>query len=464
MKREVETKLAADAGFVLPDLLTVKGVAAEADRALLLRASYWDTEDLALARQGVSLRRRVGEGPPQWTLKLPTADGDGRWEVDVESRAARPPAALRELLTARLLGEHLHVVVEVRTARSARLLLGPDGEHLCEVVDDSVSAVGGTGGVWRELEVEVIGSAAVARKVVAVLEAAGAVVGSQASKSQQALGIVEQRAPVLDPSDPAGVLVHRVLGVGLADLRLHDAGVRTDQPDAVHQLRVTCRRLRSDLRAVRPLVDDPRVEPLRDELRWLAGELSAARDTEVLRERLRETAGDDLDVSALDAVLAEHEDADVARARAALSSPRYLALLAVLAALSTDVQLSARAAHPASDALPPLRRRARRRLDREVSGLALDQDDEVWHAVRKTAKKTRYVAESVASVLGGRATARRAKRVQTLLGEHADAVFTAERLQQVAMTHPELALLCGRLVERELAARDGVRRRLLAQR
>ena len=458
---EIETKLAVPDDAALPGLRTVKGVAAEAERAQLLDAVYWDTADLALARQGVTVRRRTGEDPVRWTLKLPAADGDGRWEVEVASRGARVPAALVELLTPWLLGAPLRVAVELRTARTSRVLLDDRGERLCEVVDDRVAAVGGTGLSWREVEVEVLGSRAVAERVVTHLVASGATRAGTASKAQLALGVLEERPPDVGPRDPAGLLVHRVLGVGLRGLRVHDGGVRTDRTDAVHQLRVSCRRLRSDLRALRPLLDDDRAAPLRDELRWLAGELGAARDLEVLRERLRRTAADDLDIAGVDALLEQDEAAALGRARSALASPRYLALLSALSALAADVAVTPLAARDARDVLPRLRERAERRLEQDLARLTADGPDESWHDARKSAKQARYVAETVAGVLGGHRHAKRAKRLQQLLGEHADAVVAAERLEALALQAPALALVCGRLVERERAAARRVRSLLL---
>ena len=62
-----------------------------------LEAVYFDTEDLRLARAGVTLRRRRGGDDAGWHLKLP-AGGDSRDEVRVsDARAARrrtPPVEL----------------------------------------------------------------------------------------------------------------------------------------------------------------------------------------------------------------------------------------------------------------------------------------------------------------------------------------------------------------------------------
>ena len=62
--------------------------------------------------------------------------------------------------------------------------------------------------------------------------------------------------------------------------------MRQDLPGGVHKMRVATRRLRNALATHRPLLDRDVTEPVRDELKWLAGALGDARDAEVLQARL----------------------------------------------------------------------------------------------------------------------------------------------------------------------------------
>src|SRR5712664_686139 len=72
---EREVKLGAGPAFHLPDLTgVVEGVAVGPPEAVRLETVYYDTADLRLARWGVSLRYRGGEG---WTLKLPPKPAPG---------------------------------------------------------------------------------------------------------------------------------------------------------------------------------------------------------------------------------------------------------------------------------------------------------------------------------------------------------------------------------------------------
>ena len=59
---------------------------------------------------------------------------------------------------------------------------------------------------------------------------------------------------------------------------------------------------------------------------------------------------------------------------------------------------------------------------------------ELLHRARKAGKRARYAAEAAAPALGkkGSKLAKRASRLQTLLGEHQDAVVATELLRRIA--------------------------------
>ena len=72
-----------------------------------------------------------------------------------------------------------------------------------------------------------------------------------------------------------------------ARLKALDTAVRREEPDAVHQMRVTTRRLRAGLRAFPLVLPEPATRRLRDELRWLGRVLGDARDLEVLDQHFQ---------------------------------------------------------------------------------------------------------------------------------------------------------------------------------
>ena len=69
---ETEQKYDAAADFVLPDLSGLDGRAKATGRhRYYLSATYFDTEDFALIKHKITLRRRVGGDDEGWHLKLP---------------------------------------------------------------------------------------------------------------------------------------------------------------------------------------------------------------------------------------------------------------------------------------------------------------------------------------------------------------------------------------------------------
>ncbi|GHH87263.1 hypothetical protein GCM10018793_62400 [Streptomyces sulfonofaciens] len=260
-----------------------------------------------------------------------------------------------------------------------------------------------------------------------------------------------------------------------------DPAVRRDLPDSVHRMRVATRRMRSVLRSYRAVLDRRATAPAADELKWLAGELGADRDREVLVERIS---------AALDHLPPESA-AGTARGRldnwsdrshgdsrrrliGVLDSERYLRLLTALDRLLADPPLLEAAAKSPEKVLAKAVRRDRRRLGgrlekalRRPPGTSRDM---ALHEARKAAKRLRYTAEAARPVLGRRAkkAVSRAKGLQKLLGDHQDSVMaraTLRALAEEAHTAGENAFPYGVLYAREerhaaedearLAAREG---------
>src|SRR5262249_58434349 len=97
---ETERKYDAEAGFALPDLAGLDGVAAvTGPQTYRLRAIYFDTTDLRLAAAKITLRRRTGGTDAGWHLKLP-AGAHSRRELHaplVRRASSAPPRAAGRL-------------------------------------------------------------------------------------------------------------------------------------------------------------------------------------------------------------------------------------------------------------------------------------------------------------------------------------------------------------------------------
>jgi CHAD domain-containing protein len=482
---EVERKFDVDAGFTAPDLTGVKGVASVAEPVRHdLDATYFDSPDLRLVANKITLRRRTGGDDAGWHLKLPRADGDRNELREPLGRASRTvPASLRRLVEVHLRGAELEPAVRLATTRTVTRLLDDAGQPLAELAVDDVraSAPGPKGrstqvSAWREVEVELVGGdrdllAAVSERV----QKAGARPSDSPSKLSRALGDrLPPRRPALPPgvredSGAAVLLAH--LGDHVQRLKKNDPLVRADEHDAVHQMRVATRRLRSALATFRPLLDRTVTDPIRDELKWLGTVLGDARDAEVIRDHVRAMVEAEPPELVLGPVLLRVVASLGTRYRTAhdavlvqLDGARYFALLDSLDRLLTEPPLTPTANLDVDDALLPLVYRTWKRTRKLVHAAHAETDphhhDLLLHEVRKASKRARYAGEALIPTHGGRARrwAARMEAIQEVLGAHQDSVVVREELRAMAVAahlDGENAFTYGRLhAHEENRARD----------
>jgi CHAD domain-containing protein len=451
---ETEIKYDVPAGATLPRLDDLPQVArTSGPDEEQLQADYYDTDDLRLIRAGITLRRRQGGHDAGWHLKLPVG-GDTRREIRLPLGATgqQVPGELASLILARTRGEPLRPVATMTTTRQRLILLDQAGESLAEVAADDVSAqtlgTSTTVSSWHELEVELTGGD---RKL---LEAADALLrrdglrpAGRSAKLERALsGQVPEPAhrEQLTSSSPAGQVVLAYLRTHAEQLKSLDPMVRRDEPDAVHQMRVATRRLRSTLRSFGHIIRRDGTERLAAELKWLGGALGAARDGEVLARHLQaglDQIPGELIIGPVHARVQRHFAPVRADARtallAALDSRRYFSLLDELDRLLAEPPLTPQAAMPAHDAMPAAARRSyrkvRRRMRRAPAGRSADT---ALHEARNAAKRARYASEAMTPALGknARRFAKQMKRVQSVLGDHQDSVIARQAERELGIS------------------------------
>ncbi|MGW5309788.1 CHAD domain-containing protein [Nocardia thailandica] len=231
----------------------------------------------------------------------------------------------------------------------------------------------------------------------------------------------------------AGHALTAALAADVTRLLEAEPEVRGDEPDSVHQMRVATRRLRSVLRSYRSVFRAGPAAEVTAELKWLAELLGVARDAEVRGDRFATllVALDEVPGEVVDALVgAEHDAYAEAHTRvlAELDTGRYTALRDTLSAWRSEPPLRrGRAAAPAADAFAGIldhdRDRLRALVLAEPAAATADRV-ELLHDIRKAAKRLRYAADAAADVLGDDAAelGKRAKQLQTVLGDHRDAV------------------------------------------
>ncbi len=277
-----------------------------------------------------------------------------------------------------------------------------------------------------------------------------------------------------DPTISARAVALAELRRLLAAWHRHEPGARTgEDPEELHQLRVTARRIDATLALFRRQLPAPLVRA-RKATKGVLRTLGAARDLDVqlselelycknLREEEREAAGP------LRALL----ETERARARArmirGLDAEPTRRWLELLAHATRAEPAGANHADPALVVMPERVQRRFRKLRKSVRKLRPKSSMEDYHQVRRRAKQLRYATECGAAIFGKPAEEmlKALRRLQDKLGAHQDACMAQSRLAAIAadpsheLPAPTLFLM-GRLAE-HYAGISGETRRTLTR-
>ncbi len=470
---EVERKFDVVESTVSPSFEGIAAVArVEKSPTQELDAVYFDTPAQDLARHRVTLRRRAGGQDAGWHLKLP-AGPDARTEIHAPlggSGSASDdtvPSELLDVVLAIVRDRPLQPVARIATRRETQVLYGADGAALAEFCNDQVTAwsaaASGTGDPgdagpaaqqWREWELELIenrteneaaSNGSVDRELLNRLSNrlldAGAAPAGHGSKLARVLGSTSpEPSETQPPADP----VHRAVAEQVEELLLWDRAVRVDADDAVHQMRVTTRKIRSllsDSHESFGLEDGAWVI---DELRELAGVLGVARDAEVLGERYQRSL-DELPKELVRGPVRERlvegarrrYQSGLRRSLTAMRTQRYFRLLDALEALVAESPTTTAGGQPESVTIDAAYKRVRKAAKNaaqvgEDDQAGEEEKDEALHKIRKRAKRLRYTAAAT----GADKVSQKAKDIQSLLGDHQDSVVSREHLvHQVQAAH-----------------------------
>ncbi len=438
---EQEDKFEVDQDWVMPPVADLVPDGGRLDQEVRkLHNTYFDTPGAGLRLFGITLRRRIGGSETGWQLKVPT--GSARTELQSGSQEKTLPPPLTEGVEGLLAGESLDPVATIVTARTAYRLLDADGELVLEIADDQVQSGPPDGKSmlhsWREIEVELgpAGKKKDLKRATKLLLDAGASPGTTRNKLDRALGsaLPDGRASTVEPGT-VGDLVAAYVAAQCEVLASNDVGMRTGTP-AVHKTRVAGRRLRSTLRIFGDVFDAAPAEELDNELKWYADVLGEVRDRDILSSRLDQQIADlppeqvrgPVEAEVTKTLDAEREGA-LQRLNEAMRTQRYQHLVQLLRGWRAAPPLTDAAGEEGATAVK-YAEKAKQKADKRLR--KSDGDIEQLHRARKAFKRARYAAELVKPTDSQmKAVERDAEEMQTLLGEHQDAIVTANFLAKM---------------------------------
>jgi triphosphatase len=446
MGTEVELKLALapDAAMRLKRHPLLQGCKPLRRKLLSI---YFDTPDFALSRRAVALRlRRVGYRWEQ-TLKADAENAGAltrRPEWNIQVTGNRPDLNVLPVEARACLGDiqadDLQPCFSTEFTRTAWHLEDEDGA-LELAYDQGEVRSGALAEVISEVEFELKSGAngQLFKVAVGFLDTLPFTLEPRSKAERGYLlagalraGPVRAAPPDLSVGQDAGSAWRTMLASALSQLVVNVPGASAGQdPEYLHQTRVAVRRLRTLLNLARSLSLDESL--WEGDLRWLMGELSAARDWDVFATetlpRISKPWSDRTEVQALYGEVEARRASASARASAALTSARFVRLILE----AEESMVEAPSLHRAVEdwAAEVLERRLKqlKRHGRDFARL----DAAGRHALRIAAKRLRYSVEAFSALRNKRARAylRELARLQDVLGAANDQAVAQQLLSEL---------------------------------
>lgn len=408
------------------------------------RSIYFDTRDHRLRRAGIALRLRATPEGWEQTVKLGLGPAQGlanRLEHEVMLEQPVPDlrrfadAELRRTLRQTVGRAKLRAQFETDVARETHAWHSDDGSVIELVLDQGEVRAKERRATLRECELELkAGPAHALLNAAATLLTDVPFTLGTMSKAECGYRLLTGESVAATPPPPATPLpkgmpgcldVLRARGEAITAeiLRRWQQTLTGDDPEGPHQLRVNLRRLRSLLRAFRPLTKDDTLKRMEREARDVGRVVGRLRDADVaLSDIVAPVQADSANgtSAALDVLqhhLAAQREALRAEVRASLQDAAWswFKLHCALFGLLIERQpLKKKAAARPAISFAPKAIGKRWNAVREW-GDALDHlSDEERHEMRKVLKTLRYTIEIFADLYPKQATKPYLKRLKAL--------------------------------------------------
>lgn len=426
-----------------------------------LHAVYFDTAKDDLHAKGISFRVREEGDRFVQTLKQTPADGEALTRGEWSDRVS---AAAPELLNThsgrklRQVWKDIRLLPRFRTVIArAGFVLSPKPGTLIEIVRDEgeIHAVGRDDGAAAVSEIEIElkkGSRSAVYQVALEIAGTTQVQIEPSGKSDRGYALLAPGAPIVSVKaeapkaqgkDTLAEVLRAAARRHFAQFLANMAGALRQDPASIHQMRVSMRRLRSALYGARNLLPEAEYESVRLKLKYLLQSLGAARDWEVLTERMSELE-DEEDIEDVQRAANARKNRALVRAVDAVGSRKNT--MAVLEAMRWFEDLPAsrhgrklkvRARDAAGGILSELFERVRRRGRHFAEQSVGDR-----HRLRIAGKNLRYNVELYAALYPKRKVEKfldLLKPVQDDLGHLNDVSRARDLLGELAKRSPQKA-------------------------
>jgi inorganic triphosphatase YgiF len=466
--REIELKL----DVPIPSLPRLsrsslfKGKAASARKPASRVSVYFDTKKLKLHNNSLSLRvRRIGSRRVQ-TIKKENGASAGlfdrnEWEHEIGAKQhdldAAGDTALAPLVSNKL-RRGLRPVFATRVHRKVVQIRSGDSEVELSIDRGKIEA-GRKSSPLCELELELKqGDAADLFKLAKALAEEVPVQLAVRSKAERgyALLTTEKSAVVkatpiaIAPDNDVQSAFQAIAKACLYQLVANQPLMLDGDPDGLHQMRVSLRRLRAAISLFSDMLANMQTDGLKAELKWITGELGPARELDIFLRRVVKPAAEPHrpGVSVIGRELRQRLEDAVARARGAVESSRFRSLVLDTAGWieagdwtrdPDEVGCALRERPIADVAAGELRRRWKKIVKQ---GKRLDKlGPQRRHRLRIRTKKLRYATEFFAGVFPAKKSKRRRQKfaeslekLQDSLGDLNDIAVHEELSERLAHT------------------------------
>ncbi len=439
----METELKFEVDPATADRLLHDLALASEGEEVILKSVYYDTPGAVLRGRGLALRVRDDGGKCIQTVKQTTTTNfqRGEWEHEIDGPAPDMKAAGDSPLL-KALGKavaDLKPAFEVSVER-ARRTMAVDGGEIEVALDRGAVSADGYGSPICELELELkSGSPLILFQMARTLAKTASLDLSFITKADRGYALmdgavlspVKFHRPSIARKDTAEQAFLAVAGACLSQITANARVLRgARRPEAVHQLRVGLRRLRTAIGLFEAMLSDDRLEPMKAELKWITGELNDARNLDVfIAETFRPYAAakpGTPGLGGLAAALLSAQTRAYDRAEAALRNLRFGQLTLEIAAwietgawrTDDDAMRSSLRQRPARALAAEVLAKHHHKILKQGRKLA-ELDPAARHHLRIRAKKLRYAGDFFASLYDGKA-ARRLARLTKALGGFQD--------------------------------------------